>query len=131
VLPEILLKNAVPANKEFGWKIESFPEAVSTAISCNLACIGGQFQWRVPGGTCEAYWLNSDSTKKLESESWSQYVLRSNEEVLLGFNNLVSSVDFELESNHFSFLKTEKQKGTNIENHLLFVAYFVAEGKLA
>lgn len=125
VLPEILLKNSVSSGEEFGWKIKYFEEAVNIAISCNLACIGGQFQWKLPNGTCEAYWLKSDSTIKLESESWSQYVLRSNKEVLLGFNIILSSIDFEFESNKFEFLKLEKQKGINISNYLIFVAYFV------
>ncbi|MDD5359707.1 MAG: hypothetical protein PHI02_05520 [Sulfurovaceae bacterium] len=125
MLPKILLKNAVQSGKEFGWKIKDFEEAVNIAISCNLACLGGQFQWTLSNGTCEAYWLNSDSAKKLESESWSQYVLRSNDEVFSGFNIILSSVDFEIESNKFEFLKLENQKGINISNYLIFVAYFV------
>ena len=129
LLPEILLKNAVPSGKEFGWKIKDFEEAINIAISCNLACLGGQFQWMLPNGTCEAYWLNSDATKKPESEPWSQYVLRSNEEVLLGFNIILSSIDFEFESNKFEFLKLEKQKGININNYLIFIAYFVNQSE--
>jgi hypothetical protein len=131
VLPEVLLEKAISSNNEFGWKLEHFEEALSIAASCNLACLGGQFQWKFASGTCEAYWLNADSKEKLENESWSQYVARSNEEVLQKFKLLCSSVNFEEESNRFEFLKSERQKGVNVSNHLIFVAYFVAESKNA
>ena len=131
MLPQNLLKNAIAANNEFGWKIEHFEQALSVATSCGLACLGGQFQWRVLSGACEAYWLNADSAERLESESWSQYVVRSNEEVRRNFNLLISTVDFEQESNRFELLKSEKQKGTDLNSYLIFVAYFVGEPKNA
>ncbi len=101
------------------------------AAAEGLACIGGQFQWVFPDGTCEAYWLNADPSPRQPTETWSNFVSRCEQQVLEGFSRLVSTVNFDAEAERFDFLKTKRAQGVSIADHLLFVAYFSSGDKNA
>ena len=75
--PEAALYGATLSGNEYGWKPEHFPRALDEAEARGLACIGGQFQFQLPDGTCEMYWLNADSSSRRAGEPWRQYVARS------------------------------------------------------
>jgi hypothetical protein len=126
-LPSDVLDLAIPTGSEFGWKPECFLPALQRAATHRFACLGGQFQWVLPDGTCEAYWLNADSSSRHPQESWEEYVQRSTQEVGRGFEQLLSKVDFDTEADQFTFLREKKAAGLRVRDHLLFVAYFVSE----
>jgi hypothetical protein len=127
VLPHDVLQGSTLYGNEYGWSISSFPTALRNAKAQGLACLGGQFQFRLDGGsTCEMYWLNADSRDRTAGESWEAYSQRSCSEVLEHFQHLASTADFRKEaasnwpSVHF-----------DTAVNLVFVAYFVTEAELA
>jgi hypothetical protein len=127
--PESTLYGATLHVNEYCWKPQDFSRALSEAIDRGLACIGGQFQFQLPGGTCELYWLNADSTPRRSSESWSTYVMRSASEVKARFDNMLQSTDFLAEADCFEFLREQKAKGVSVLDALWFVAYFEPDTK--
>ena len=94
-LPPDITQGATLQGNEYGWIISLFPDAVVAAKKYNYACLGGQFQFRLPdGGTCEMYWLSADSTNRANEEPWQDFSCRSCDEVLERFHALVSKTDF-------------------------------------
>lgn len=130
-LPSDLLETAIYSGQEVGWKIELFPAVLKRAAAHGLACIGGQFQWVFPDGTCEAYWLNADAPTHLAGETWSAFVTRSEQQVSEGFSRLVSTVNFDTEAENWEFLKTKREQGIILSDHLLFVAYFNSQEEMS
>lgn len=123
-LPLHLLIRAVKSGGEFGWRKEDFLAALHEAASEGFACIGGQFQWVLPDGTCELYWLNADASPRIPNESWASYVKRSEEEVEKGYECILRTSDFNEESNKFDFLREKKAEGISLDEYLVFIAYF-------
>ena len=126
-LPSSVLSKASLSGNEYAWPLSEVEEAISAAEKVSLANLGGQPQFRFPGGTCELYWLQADSTDRREGESWPDYVRRSTNEVRAAFRKLVAETDFEAEAQHFSFLTERLDRGENIMPHLCFVLYFAEE----
>jgi len=60
--PKNILALATKSGKEFGWKKVDFENVVNIAVTAGLAIVGGQVQYIFEDGTCEAYWLDYDST---------------------------------------------------------------------
>jgi hypothetical protein len=54
-LPSDVLEGAVLRGNEYAWTPESFPVALERAEAHGLACLGGQFQFRLNDATCEMY----------------------------------------------------------------------------
>ena len=125
--PEASLYGAILNANEYGWKPENFTRALSEATAGGLVCIGGQFQFQLPGGTCEMYWLNADSAPRASDESWRNYVERAASEVKAVFEKIVRETDFLSEADQFEFLREQKANGVNILDSLQFVAYFSQE----
>jgi hypothetical protein len=123
-LPPHLLSSAVVSGGEFGWRKDDFLPVLRNASSEGFACIGGQFQWKLPDGTCEPYWLNADSKPQGSGESWPSYVKRSEEEVEMGYELILRTVDFDAEANKFDFLREKRERGASLDEFLIFVAYF-------
>jgi hypothetical protein len=123
-LPPFLLETAVRSGQELGWRKAQFPAVLKCAAAEGGACIGGQFQWVFPDGTCEAYGLNADASPRQAGEAWPEFVARCEQQILEGFSRLVSTVNFDVEADNFEFLKNKKAQGIQIADHLLFVAYF-------
>src|SRR4051794_38203316 len=104
-LPPDVLVGATLRGNEYGWTPASFPNALQKAESYGFACVGGQFQFRVADGTCEMYWLESNSTERRTGESWDDYSHRSCVEVREGFDKLVNDTDFVNEAVDWPLLK--------------------------
>jgi hypothetical protein len=102
-------------------------EAVEAARKAGLACLGGQVQFQIPGGICEAYWLNYDPAERLDNEPWETYVSRSAEETLGAFRRLCAETDFRREAREWEPLQAMAEAGLDPVNHLWFVLYFEAE----
>ena len=79
-LPDDILNMATIRGNEYAWPPENVLQVISTAKELNLATLGGQFQFRVPEGTCELYWIDFGSNNKKKTETWKQYVDRSAQE---------------------------------------------------
>ncbi|HZW86991.1 MAG TPA: hypothetical protein VFF41_05980 [Gallionella sp.] len=123
-LPPHLLTRAVKSGREFGWRQEDFLVALHEAALEGFACIGGQFQYALPDGACELYWLNADSLPHTPSESWWSYVKRSEEEVKKGYELLLRTINFDAEVNKFDFLREKIAGGISLDEYLIFIAYF-------
>jgi len=87
--PPKRLATANLSGKEYAWPTNAFLAALDESASAGFACIGGQFQFRFPDGTCEMYWLEADARDKEPSEIWSVYVERARQEVKAGFEILL------------------------------------------
>ena len=126
-LSAALLDGATLRANEYGWKPESFESVVAIAANQGYACLGGQFQFRLPDATCEMYWLSADAVERAAGEPWSEYSHRSCREVRDGFNRLMQTTDFRAQTSAFPFLKEKADEGFDPMSTLVFVAYFVTE----
>jgi hypothetical protein len=123
-LPSDVLEGAVHRGNEYAWTPEAFPVALERAEAHGLACLGGQFQFRLNDSTCEMYWLVADSTERIPGESWADYCRRSCSEVRENFERLVSITDFSKEAMCWNLPPAATR-------NLFFVAYFVTRAELA
>ena len=97
-VPSDVLEGAVLQGNEYAWTPESFPVALERAEAHGLACLGGQFHFRLNDAACETYWLAADSKERIPGESWADYCRRSCSEVRENFERLVSKTDFSKEA---------------------------------
>ncbi len=125
ILPPDISQGAMLRGNEYGWTVSSFPDALARAEAHGYACLGGQFQFRLDGATCEMYWLEANSKERVQGEPWAEYCHRSCSEVLSGFQLLVSATDFVKEASNWPSVPIDPTKS------LVFVAYFVTESDLA
>jgi hypothetical protein len=128
-LPPEIAKGAHLAGNELGWRVMSFPDALSNAEALAYACIGGQFQFRLEVGICEMYCLSADSESRKESESWQAYCARSCSEVRRGFDKLLSETDFSKQALEWPLINKAVNDGLDPMEKLVFVAYFVDEAE--
>jgi hypothetical protein len=128
-LPTDMTKGASLRGNEYGWSVSAFPGALATAQVQGYACIGGQFEFRLPDGICEMYWLNADASERRANESWSEYARRSCSEVRQGFERLMATTDFKKEASNWPSLRVDIER--RISDALVFVAYFVREVEYA
>jgi len=127
-LPAEMLTTAhyKPPSTEEGWRIVDFPNVLKIATQHQLACIGGQFQFRGSFGTAEMYWLNADSSTRGAKEEWVAYVKRANTEVMTAFEKLTKETDFIQEAHQWKPIVEAMASGriSDPAQHLFFVAYF-------
>lgn len=124
-LPKYILDKAVKSGQEFGWKRDDFVDVINSALSENLAIIGGQIQFKLPDGTCELYWKNYDTKEKIPGENWTDYCLRTHKECLEQFKQFDSNDKLIKEGiDNFDFLKKKEADGIDLETYLIFVFYF-------
>jgi hypothetical protein len=127
-LPSILTEKASLEGKEYGWRIADFPPVLAKATELGLLCLGGQFQFRLPNGTCEMYWLAADPSERKESEPWLDHVERAQNEVLAKFDQIVARTDFVKEGrDNFDFLREQEAQPADLLEKLFFVAILVDE----
>jgi hypothetical protein len=126
-LPSELTEGASLRGNEYAWAPSAFPHVLASAEALGLACLGGQFQFRIPDATCEMYWLNADATDRLVDEPWSAYVARSSAEVSSAFSALLQSTDFVADAQCWSDVPELSGAGASPEQYLCFVAYFIPE----
>jgi hypothetical protein len=100
-LPEEIAAGASLIGSEYGWRLSSFPDALTKAEIGSYACSGGQFQVRLTFGTCEMYWLSANAEDRQPGEDWGSYCSRSCAEVREKFGRLASDTDFLKESAGF------------------------------
>lgn len=125
-LPSELTEGASLRGNEYAWAPDAFPSILARAEALELACLGGQFQFRAPGATCEMYWLNADAADRLPNEPWADYVARSSAEVCSAFT-LRQSTDFVAEALRWSDIHELSGADASPEQYLCFVAYFIRE----
>lgn len=95
-LPQDLLVRATLRGNEYAWSIQDIPKVIEAAKDGNLVSIGGQLQFRFPGGgTCECYWVEVDTYQSVPSDlPWAERVARTSEAALADFRELQSRHDF-------------------------------------
>jgi len=132
-LPDTMTRGASLEGSEYGWRVDDFPRVLADAAQRGLACVGGQFQFRLPeGATCEMYWLCADASPRRQDETWSDYVSRCRAEVEQTFRRLCDETDFRREAvTGFDFLRAKCDAGFDPLPHLYFVAYFDHEPRVA
>ncbi len=126
-LPSEILFGAILHGQEYGWTLGSFPAALSAADRLGIACLGGQFQFRVDNAVYEPYWISADSSERRAREIWSDYVHRSCGEVAESFQQALRTTDFRSVAREWSELRAKAEAGFDVLNALVFVAYFVTE----
>jgi hypothetical protein len=122
-LPSEILYGATLHGQEYGWTLDSFPAALSAADRLGLACLGGQFQFRVDNAVCEPYWISADSSERHTGEVWSDYVRRSCGEVAESFLQALRTTDFRSVAQEWSELRAKADEGFDVLSALVFVAY--------
>ena len=126
-LPAELTNGASVRGKEFAWDIDSFPGVLAAAQHLGFGCLGGQFQFRAPGATCEMYWLSADPDQRADGESWPDYSARSCRQVLERFNARLASSNFVEEAARWPDIAELAGPTAEPLKYLCFVAYFVRE----
>jgi len=125
-LPPGVAEGASLRGNEYAWPIGRFLLALAAAESHNLACLGGQLQFRTPRLIYEMYWHDVSCHDREQDEPWPEYVRRSASEVRQRFIRLLESIDVQAELAQLSLnWKAEDGPAPSSEN-LCFVAYFAS-----
>ena len=130
-LPAEILALGSLDRSEWAWRLSDVQTAIAAAREHNLATLGGQVQFRCPGGTYELYWLNADSSPRHDHESWPDFVSRTAEEVVRGFRTIFQPGVIEEGVRGWPALEAEGASGVDLNSHLWFVLYFVTEAEHA
>lgn len=128
-LPDHILAAATRAGNEWAWPLDRVPEAIAAAADLGFATLGGQVQFRVPGGTCELYWRNADSSDRLPDEPWGEFVRRSAAEVFAGVIRLPPEAAMIDEGLGWEYLSRLHYRGDDLRKYLCFVLCFVTEAE--
>lgn len=128
-LPPELTAGAQLRGNEYAWGTAAFPAALMQAPHYGYACLGGQFQFRLPEGTCEMYWLNADSSGRKLDEHWHDYCRRCCAEVLEAFLAMLKSTDFRAEAANWPSVRELMAPGSDPAAYLVFQADFVDESE--
>ena len=126
-LPASIAAGSVLNGEEYAWPLPALPAALDAAIRESIACLGGQFQFRLPDGTYEMYWINADSTDRGRDEPWSDYAERSVGEVRAAFERLVRETDFRAQVQQWPALAKTPSSREDVLGGLVFCAYFISE----
>jgi hypothetical protein len=88
-LPPEMTEGTIFRDREYAWELPAFPVALRYAPSFAYACLGGQFWFLLPDNSLyEPFWLEANASDRAAGEAWSEYAIRSCEEVLARFNAL-------------------------------------------
>jgi hypothetical protein len=126
VLPREVTLGATVRGNEYGWRPDAFPSALDKACGLGNACLGGEFQFRVPRGVYEMYALSVEVNERGPEESWEDFQTRSCQEALHGFERRLAETDFVQEGRRWR--KVHRLSGRNAKplEYLRFVADFVS-----
>ena len=125
LLPPSVVGKASLRGREYAWPLADVPEAIAVARSVGLATVGGQAQFRIPGGTCELYWRCADAQDQRPDEPWDEYVARSADEVLAGVRRLPVA-ELVAEGLQWREVAALHAAGVDVSQYLCFVLYFDA-----
>jgi hypothetical protein len=93
-LPIEILERASRAGNELAWRVPEIPNVILAARDANLVNIGGQLQFRLPGATCECYWVEVDTYRSVDKAlPWSERVALTAEVALRNFRAITSRFD--------------------------------------
>lgn len=126
-LPPDVLAKAVMSGREYGWRRADIAAAIAAAPSVGLANVGGEVQFVLPDGTCELYWLGFGCADRVPEEPWDTYVSRSTKETLASLDKTLSHDLIKAGIENFTILREKHEHGVDLEQYLLFVAYFNAK----
>jgi hypothetical protein len=129
-LPSDVAAGSTLRGEEYGWTLSAFPAALTAAERLGLACLGGQFQFRLDDAVYEPFWTSADSSERHDGEDWSSYVHRSCGEVAVAFQRVLSTTDFQELGRAWPDVSARVDGGLDIKRTLVFVAYFVTEPEL-
>lgn len=62
LLPEVILRKATRRGNEYAWHPTDIPEVIEAARQAGLVNLGGQLQFRLPGATCEIYYIEVEKS---------------------------------------------------------------------
>jgi hypothetical protein len=127
-LPVSLTERATLRGNEYAWRIGDIPHVIEAAQIANLVNIGGQLQFRIPGGgTCECHWVSVDTHKDVSKDlPWPDRVSLTKASALRQFHHLANVFDFIAEG-HQGFaqhLNAFTERGGDINDAMCFVWYF-------
>ncbi|RYE72328.1 MAG: hypothetical protein EOO81_03655 [Oxalobacteraceae bacterium] len=130
-LPSELTERADSRGNEFAWRPQDFPAIAVKARELGYGCLGGQFQFRAPGATCEMYWLNADPAERMGAESWADYSARSCTQTLDRFKRVVADTDFLAEARRWADVPQLAGPAASPLDYLYFVAYFIRDASVS
>lgn len=129
-LPDELLRRASVRGNEYAWRISDIPDVIEATKRAGMISIGGQLQFRFPHGvTCECYWIEIDTYKKVSADlPRNEVVNQSATEALSAFEALKSQFDFVAEgrSNFKEIFQAFEADGGDPEDAMCFVWYVEA-----
>jgi hypothetical protein len=127
LLPDHVTARATLRGNEYAWSVSDIPTIIEAAKAANLINIGGQLQFRIPGGgTCECYWVEVDTYKDVSTDlPWAERVCATAAAALSQFQNVCNQYDFVAEgrSAFGAHLNDFEAQGGDISEALCFVWY--------
>jgi hypothetical protein len=115
---------------EWAWPISEIPTVIEAARLAGAVNVGGQLQFRLPGGgTCELYWIEVDTLKAIPSDAPRQDRVEQTADVALSqFQDLQQRFDFlaEGQSAFGQHLDAITAAGGDPLDAMCFVWYFEA-----
>jgi hypothetical protein len=132
LLPDEILKRASLAGTEYAWHPSDIPNVIKEAEEAHLLNLGGQLQFRMPGATCECYWVEVTAEDEPEL-AWEERVARSAAKALADFEAVQSKYDFIAEGRRAfeKYLDDFEAKGGDLNEAMCFVWYVETEQGLA
>lgn len=130
VLPEAVKHTAHIIHGCYVWRISDVENAIELCRQAGLLCLGGEVQFFIDGGICEAYWLCFDASERNEMETWQEYVDRAAKEVGSLFRQRCNETDFVETAKQWEVLsKRIEDPGFDPMKCLVFALDFVTEEK--
>lgn len=127
LLPKEILGQASLRENEYAWPIAEIPSVIDAARFSNLVSIGGQLQFRIPGGgTCECYWVQVDTYQDVSQDlPWDEQVNATAKSAHAQFQNLCRDFDFlaEITTGFAQHLESVDLKESKMFGALCFVWY--------
>lgn len=102
---------------EYAWRLQDIPEVIEATRLLGLLNKGGQLQFRIPGGTCEAYEFCVDPTQTSDCNAAAS-------ECLMLFNRLLEKEhEFLPRGREWKIIRDFESAEGNLKDHMCFVWY--------
>lgn len=125
-LPRELLHRASLGGNEYAWRLDDIPQVIEAARAAGLLNRGGQLQFRIPGHTCEAYWVSVYPNRSVRKElPWDELVQRTAIETRARFYDLYLEHDFlaEIRLGFADIVDAYRAAGHDPKDAIYFVWY--------